>query len=135
MRELDPFERLCIEFSLEGNIEELVQLRDTVDYVRVNRSRFTGVGFVSELSLLSGATPTSVGNGVLCDIDGETDNLQHGFGIVVFVTDGRLSALEGFTFDESWPSTLLLPRLTYTTVPRVLSRTVSGFTTQTLSRR
>lgn len=63
----------------------------------------TGVGFFADLVVdptAPLATPSSQSlSGVIADVKG----VRHGAGFVLFVRDGRLVTLEGFTCDEPWP--------------------------------
>jgi hypothetical protein len=44
-----------------------------------------------------------LGRLVLSDVAAEIDGAQHGAGFVLFIEDGMLDVLEGFTYDEPWP--------------------------------
>jgi hypothetical protein len=47
--------------------------------------------------------PTLRGDFHIGDVSGELEGLANGAGFVLFIRDGRLKMLEGFTFDEPWP--------------------------------
>ena len=51
----------------------------------------------------------------LGDVHGAADNVKHGLGFVLFVVDGVLSMLEGYTYDEPWPDEPRGLILTYST--------------------
>jgi hypothetical protein len=65
----------------------------------------TGVGFFTELSTQIDAAPAPVRpgrlrlNGVVAEIDG----LKHGAGFLLWIENGVLVTLEGFSYDEPWP--------------------------------
>jgi hypothetical protein len=54
------------------------------------------------------------------DVNADLDGLQHGAGFVVFVRGGRLATLEGYSYDEPWPTEVRSFRLTYQREPREL---------------
>jgi hypothetical protein len=55
------------------------------------------------------------------DVDGTVNGLAHGAGFVLFIRDGKLDILEGFTYDEPWPKDIGHFRLTYHSEPRKLA--------------
>ena len=73
-----------------------------IDFVKVTSRENTGVGiFVNlnvpdQLAILEKARIT-------VSLSGEMDDLENGFGAVLFVEGGKLEMLEFFTFDEPWP--------------------------------
>ena len=69
---------------------------------RLARRECTGVGFYCDIEVDSNA-PTVRGDFHIGDVHGELDGLAHGAGFVLFIRCGRVSMLEGFTYDEPWP--------------------------------
>jgi hypothetical protein len=49
----------------------------------------------------------------LSDIHIEVANIAVGAGIVLFVREGAIDFLEGYTYDEPWPDNLELVSLSY----------------------
>ena len=98
---------------LEGEDDVRSVLRQQLRCLQVSSREFTGVGFFSHLTVDS-KVPRVVGEPkfILGDVEGTADNVEHGFGFVLFVEDGALSMLEGFTYDEPWPSEFQGLRLT-----------------------
>jgi hypothetical protein len=80
-------------------------LRLQFDRCEVAERRLTGVGFFTELSVQIDAAPAPVRpgllqlNGMVAAIDG----LKHGAGFVLWIENGVLATLEGFSYDEPWP--------------------------------
>lgn len=64
----------------------------------------TGVGFFTTLVIGDGAEPAPVKPGQmdLGDVTAVIDGVEHGVGFVLFVNDGVLDVLEGFSYDEPW---------------------------------
>jgi hypothetical protein len=64
----------------------------------------TGVGFYAKVALPPGTEPaTGRPSFKLGDVDGTASNVKHGLGFLLYVTDGFLDMLEGYTYDEPWP--------------------------------
>jgi hypothetical protein len=67
---------------------------------------FTGVGFWTNIQLPTEWPALDVGPIALSDVSAEAPTVQHGIGFVLFVRDGLVAQLEGFTFDQPWPEDL-----------------------------
>jgi len=100
---------------LEGEHAALATLREQFTVARVTFREMTGVGFFTRFVLPSGvpvlSPPTSFAFG---DVYAELEGLRHGAGFVLFVEQGRLYMLEGYSFDEPWPDSVGSFRLCYT---------------------
>ncbi len=46
-------------------------------------------------------------------MSGDLEGVAHGAGFVLFIRDGALACLEGFTYDEPWPETIKSFTLNY----------------------
>lgn len=106
MEKLNSFEKaLLAAFVGDDSIPRLTVPLD-VDALRVKERSTTGSGFVSELcdSKAARVFPDGVslrwGDGVLATV-----NEREEVGVVVYVDDGRVAALEGYTFGgDPWPA-------------------------------
>ena len=47
--------------------------------------------------------------------------LEHGAGFLLFVRDGRMTMLEGYSYEEPWPADVRDFKLTYRNEPRELA--------------
>jgi hypothetical protein len=107
--ELTPLENAAIEAMLADAPPALLE---QARRARVTGRRFTGAGFFTDLlvpedvPILEGIH--DLGERVFAQIDG----LAHGAGFVLFVRGGRIKCLEGFSFDEPWPSEVVTFRVT-----------------------
>lgn len=104
--DLTPFEREAIAALLAGDHPLLIELRRQADQCQVSKREFDGVGFFTTLSLAAAVEPIRLNRRriVLNDIGMTWDGLLHGAGLIVFIDDGRLAMLEGFTYaGELWP--------------------------------
>ena len=111
-----PLERAVLDFALVGEHPTLDILREQAKSVTVVTREFTGVGFFTRLAV-DAAKPAIDGRPglAIADIDGEAADLAHGLGFVVFVEEGFLAFIEGFTIDEPWPAGLSDVALSYST--------------------
>jgi hypothetical protein len=78
-------------------------LREQCKSARVGTVELTGVGFFVRFDVPIDAPccnpPRFTGRNVNIEVAG----LKHGAGCVLFVEDGRLSMLEGYTYADVWP--------------------------------
>jgi hypothetical protein len=104
-RLLNAFERAVLEKLLDGNHPVLAALRTQLDSCEVSSREFTGVGFFTNLKpdRSVGPAPTSRPRIHITGVDAKMSGLKHGAGFVLFVMDGYLDFLEGFSYDEPWP--------------------------------
>ena len=114
--ELSLLEAAVLSKLLAGDHPVLCGFRKQLERCSVKTRRFTGAGFMTELDLPSDVErvgmikkETRVG-GVVAEMDG----LSHGAGFVLYVKDGLLDALEGYSYDEPWPPEIASFELRFT---------------------
>jgi hypothetical protein len=114
--ELSALEAHVLERILAGDRPVLRILQKQLKRCRVKSREFTGVGFMTELDL-----PADVERVRLCKhetkvggVVAATGGLEHGAGFVLYLKDGLLDALEGYSYDETWPQTMQSFELRYT---------------------
>jgi len=56
----------------------------------------------------------------LGDVDARMDGLEHGAGFLLFVRKGRMTILEGYSYEEPWPKERRNLELSYQREPREL---------------
>ncbi len=101
---LTPLERAVLDMLLDHPGEPYEAIRRQLSLAAVSRREFTGVGFFTEFALPPGAAAKrDLPNMELGDVGAELPGLRHGAGFLLFVRDGVVSMLEGYTYDESWP--------------------------------
>ena len=104
MNNLTTLEDQVLEMLLRGQDEVLTVLRQQARQLQVSSREMTGAGFYTEF-----VVPPDVARVAerpsfkLGDVNGTADNLSHGLGFLLYVKDGALSMLEGYTYDEPWP--------------------------------
>jgi len=106
MDDLTKLERAVLDMLLAGELPAAETLRAQVRVGRVVERRITGVGFFTTFAVPPDA-PRVHGSFQLGDVLARIEGLSHGAGFVLWVKNGALDMLEGYTFDESWPHEIL----------------------------
>lgn len=109
--ELTPLERAALDLLVAREEPGYPELRQQVEGSIVAERKLTGVGFYTQLVPAPGSpqAPASVGNplgdghefsdGVYAEIEG----LDGGAGFVLWLKDGLIETLEGFSYLSGWP--------------------------------
>ncbi|HEY7297139.1 MAG TPA: hypothetical protein VH684_04305 [Xanthobacteraceae bacterium] len=111
---LSLLERAVLEKLLAGDCPRLGILRSQLRDVEVERREFTGIGFFiyfrvgKDIERLDGT-----GRFIFGDVQACISGLNYGAGFLLYVTDGALHMLEGYTYDEPWPRSIEQFELTY----------------------
>jgi hypothetical protein len=102
---LSPLEHEVIATLLSPDHPVFEALRLQFDRCEAAARELTGVGFFTELSIPTDAAPAPVRPGRLyvSGVEAEVDGLKHGAGFVLWIENGVLATLEGFSYDEPWP--------------------------------
>ena len=84
--------------------EPFETVRQQLAHAMVSERKFSGVGFFTHIVVPAGAAvrcdlPSTEISGVGAEFPG----VKHGAGFILFIRDGVVSWLEGFTYDEPWP--------------------------------
>lgn len=114
MTKLTGVEERLLQMLLRGDDEVLYVLRQQAGQAWVSSRNMTGTGFFTNFEV-----PAEVPRVKNCptfqlgDVHGTADNVKHGLGFLLFVKDGVLSVLEGYTYDEAWPDEISGLVLTY----------------------
>ncbi len=116
MTGLTTLEEQVLEMLLRGQDEVLDVLRQQVKDAQVSSREITGVGFFTNFEVPAEAPRVRARPKFeLGDVNGMADNVKYGLGFLLFVNDGALSMLEGYTYDEPWPDEIRGLVLTYST--------------------
>jgi hypothetical protein len=92
----------------------LTKLRLQLELCAVEKREATGYGFYTTLALPSSVPRTSGLDLKFGDVVGSTTGLVNGAGFLLYVKDGVLDMLEGYSYDEPWPSSIASFDLKYT---------------------
>lgn len=102
---MEPLETAVLEKLLNGDHPILVALKEQMSGLSVKARKYTGAGFFTEFSLALTAhrLPASSSRIRFGDVEATIDGLNNGAGFVLFIDDGLLHMLEGYSYDEPWP--------------------------------
>lgn len=121
MQGLNRFEQAVMDKLLAGDHPAMAILRAQAATARLVSREYSGVGFFCSFEVPADAPTLGAGGRLtIDDVNAEVTGLTHGAGFVLFVCDGRLDMLEGFSYDEPWPDDVSGFDLTYQREPRVL---------------
>jgi len=122
MNELTTLEGAVIRKLLDGDDETLAILRTQAEALKVLDREFTGVGFYTKISAPPELERTNKRSLVFGDVEAEIPELENGAGFLLYVENGLLHMLEGYTYgSERWPEQVTSFKLRYHRDPRNLS--------------
>ncbi len=111
----EKFEQAVMHKIMEHDTSINNVLREQYKRVHIECRDFTGVGFFTDFivpnNVLHIIEPVEYGYG---DVDA-TINDVYGYGFVLFIKDGLMTCLEGYTWQDSWPDTIYSYNLFHTT--------------------
>lgn len=111
--ELLLLEKAVLEKALCGNFPEIIKIRRQIEKCTVVKRELTGFGFYTTFSV-SGDIPWVSGNNAkLGDVIGEIEGLHDGAGFLLYIVNGVIDMLEGYSFDEPWPLSIDKFQLSY----------------------
>jgi hypothetical protein len=105
MPALTKLESAVIEKLLDGKHPVLAALRAQARGVTAESRMRSGVGFFTDLRVPADSPRAALPRGrvYVGDVEADILGLEHGAGFVLFIEDGYLATLEGYTYDEPWP--------------------------------
>ncbi len=106
MDTLTHLERAVLDKLLAGDQPVLSVLRHQAANVEVVCRKFTGAGFTASLRVAGDVprAPLTRGRIAFGDVTASIQGLKHGAGFVLFIRDGYVDLLEGYSYDEPWPA-------------------------------
>ena len=111
---LTPLERGVMGYLLKGDDPTLEILRRQFSAATVVGREYTGVGFFAQFAVDSMSPRIPATQRItLGDVIVEFPRLKHGAGFVLFIDQGAINMLEGFTYDEAWPDQIADFKLSY----------------------
>lgn len=120
MKGLNELEQAVLDKLIAGNHPALHNLRTQANVAKMIERELTGCGFYVNFEVPVNI-PALKGNFQICDVNGEMEGLLFGAGFVLFIRNGYLDLLEGFSYDEPWPEHIGKFTLSYLKEPRELS--------------
>ena|SRR6266567_8319105 len=115
MNELTPLESEALRLLLDGKVEWLATLRQQASRARVISRKLTGAGFFTRFSVPPDAP--KVANKAsfrIGDVSADINDLKYGAGFLLLVKDCLIDSLEGYSYEEPWPTTIHTFRVFYT---------------------
>jgi len=111
---LTEIESRAMELLLHGDDPVLEILREQLRVSKVITREFTGVGFFTYFKVPEN-TKRIEGNKSFKfgDVEAEIEGLKDGAGFLLHVEKGALDVLEGYSYDESWPSDIRTFKVSY----------------------
>lgn len=98
-----PLELSVLTKLLEGQDVLLDVLRLQVKNCSVVQRELTGCGFYTTFSIPDNLPRISNISATFGDVVADIVGLKNGAGFLLFIKDGALDMLEGYSFDEVWP--------------------------------
>ncbi len=92
-----------VPMLIAGDHPALVALREQWMRAQIGTIELTGVGFFAALSVPSDSRRADPANMTGGSATIEVAGMEHGAGCVLFVRNGHLDTLEGYTHDGEWP--------------------------------
>jgi hypothetical protein len=114
MNEMTNLERDVLDMLLAGDDRTLQALRKQLPSCAVQKRENTGVGFFTYFDT-GDSDPVDSINLRFGDVIGDIEGLQEGAGFVLYVEKGRLTMLEGYSYGEQWPESIVKYKLIYHT--------------------
>lgn len=100
---------------LDGEDHLLGILQEQYKRSTVKSREFTGVGFYTTFTLDKNVPKAEYKNTFqIGDVIGEVKGINNGIGFILFIKDGLINILEGYTYgDEKWPESIEEYKLLY----------------------
>jgi len=122
MEELNDFEKAVLAKLLYGDHPLLAEIRSQAEKARLISRTNTGTGFYCKFMVPSDVAPLTYHKDFhFGDVVAKIEGLEYGAGFVIFIRNGRLDTLEGYSYEEPWPNILGCYDLHYLTEPRSLN--------------
>ena len=105
MESPNALEKGVLAKLFDGDHPALKLLHQQAECAMVVSRKVTGAGFFTLFEVPEGLRLEGVASAKIRfgDVNAVVVGLQHGAGFLVYVDDGKLKMLEGYTYDETWP--------------------------------
>lgn len=102
---LTRLEKAVIDELLRRRGEPFDTIRQQVAHASIAKREFTGVGFFTEFALPADApVRRDLPDDSIGGVGADFPDLEGGVGFMLSIRGGVVTKLEGFTFDEPWPT-------------------------------
>jgi hypothetical protein len=97
-------EKAVIDMLLDKSDATCAVIREQLSYATVTKRELTDVGFFTNFAVAVDApVKRDLPNMTLGNVGAELLGLKHGAGFLLFIRNGAITMLEGYTYDEKWP--------------------------------
>ena len=100
MRSLWPIERAVLDAAAHDYQASSDGLREQMAVAQVTQFENTGAGFFSTVAV-SPEAPRITDKSPLDAATGSVAGIEHGMGFLVFLENGHVALIEGYTYDDS----------------------------------
>ena len=114
-KELSLIEKAVLKKMLIGSFPILIQLRNQLELCTIGKRELTGFGFYTTFVVPENIHRDKGNDFKIGDVFGRIAGVDNGAGFLLYVKNGVLDMLEGYSYDEPWPSSIDEFELSYTT--------------------
>jgi hypothetical protein len=106
--QLTALESAVVEKLLQKHPAFADGVREQLSHAIVSSRDYSGVGFFTNFAIPQGApVRRELGDAELGGVGAEIGGIEHGAGFILFIRDGAISLLEGYTHgDAKWPENI-----------------------------
>ena len=102
---LTPLEKAVLDLQLDEHGEPFDTIRQQLAHAIITSRRFTGVGFFTDFIVPENSpVRRDLPDLTLGDVEAELPGVHLGAGFLLFIRGGTVSMLEGYTYDDPWPT-------------------------------
>lgn len=114
-KKFDKIEKAVMAKLLEGQDDKLAILREQYSQSIVKKREYSGTGFFTSFEIPDHIPNLKISKSIqLGDVVAEIKGVKTGAGFVLFIKDGVIDFLEGYTYgDEKWPKEISEYKLSY----------------------
>ncbi len=107
-------------YSFENDVMNCIIMENTVisndllkqyHTAKVINREFTKYGFYTKYEVNPDLKLKSIEKAVLGNVQAKVNNLKNGVGFALYITNGLIDTLEGYTYDECFPDAILKYKL------------------------
>jgi len=99
----DEFENAIMKAILKDKTEQNTILLQQYAVAEVVSREFTGHGFFTDYSVPSITCVLPNSENIELGCLGELEGVRNGVGFILFIREGVIQTLEGYTYEEEWP--------------------------------
>jgi hypothetical protein len=122
MMQLSELELEVLKLLLRGDDNVLNCLRNQLARISIKERESSSAGFFTTFESDQTIKAKAYISFKIGDVHGEISGLENGAGFVLYIKNGKLEMLEGYSYDEKWPKDIEEFKLTYINGQRDLEK-------------